>query len=68
MLARLVMRGIAFEAGGSEGFSIGGTLEVIALGVIIGTPVALLFEAHRRISRRSTLSVLIPASRVWCAD
>jgi len=45
--ARVTMRFVALEAGVSVGFSPGGSLEVVAFGVIIGTPVALLFFAFR---------------------
>lgn len=40
---RLAMRWIALEAGLEGGGTWGGTLEVVAFGAIIGTPVALIF-------------------------
>jgi hypothetical protein len=45
--ARMTMRFVALEAGVSASFSLGGSLEVVAFGAIIGTPVALLFFAVR---------------------
>jgi hypothetical protein len=45
--ARVTMRFVALEAGVSAGFSVGGSLEVVGFGVLIGTPVALLFFAVR---------------------
>lgn len=40
---RLLMRLIAIEAGGARGYSFGGSLEVIAFGVLLGSPVAVIF-------------------------
>lgn len=45
---RVVMRLIALGAGVPPGFSLGGTVEVIATGVLIGAPAALLWLAVRR--------------------
>jgi hypothetical protein len=45
--ARIVMRVIAVLAGGTEGFSWGGSIEVVALGLLIGAPIALFFLALR---------------------
>ena len=45
---RIAMRFVALEAGTTPGFSSGGSLEVIAFGAIIGTPVALVVWAYRR--------------------
>jgi hypothetical protein len=47
MAARVTMRVVALEAGASPGFSLGGSLEVVAFGAMIGTPVALLFFGFR---------------------
>lgn len=44
---RLVMRFIALGAGHPGSFSIGGTLEVLSYGALVGTPVALLFLLFR---------------------
>jgi hypothetical protein len=46
-MARLVMRGVALEADVPTGFSIGGSLEVVGFGAMVGTPVALLFALVR---------------------
>lgn len=45
--ARIVMRAIAQLAGSADGFSWGGSLEVVLLGVLIGAPVALFFLTLR---------------------
>jgi hypothetical protein len=42
------MRGVAVEADVRRGFSIGGSLEVVAFGALLGAPVALAFWAARR--------------------
>lgn len=39
--ARVAMRWVAIDAGLDPGFSIGGSIEVLAFGVLIGSPVAL---------------------------
>lgn len=44
---RLVMRLVAVEAGVAPGLSLGGSLEVVAFGVMLGAPVALVFWACR---------------------
>jgi hypothetical protein len=46
--ARVVMRFIALESGLDGGFSVGGSLEVVAFGLLVGTPVALAFLSFRR--------------------
>ena len=46
--ARVVMRFVALESGMSGNFSIGGSLEVVAFGAILGVPIAFLFFALRR--------------------
>jgi hypothetical protein len=46
--ARLVMRFIGLASPGQEGFSWGGTLEVMALGMLIGAPLAFFFLMMRR--------------------
>ena len=46
--ARLLMRFVALEAGVSPGYSLGGSLEVIAFGAIVGTPVAFAFLSIRQ--------------------
>ncbi len=46
---RIVMRLIAVAAGISPGFSIGGSLEVVATGILIGTPAALVWLVLRRL-------------------
>ncbi len=45
--ARIAMRLIALQAGVSSGFSLGGSVEVVLLGAVLGTPVALAFWACR---------------------
>ena len=45
--ARVTMRFVALEAGVSPAFSLGGSLEAVAFGATIGTPVALLFFGFR---------------------
>lgn len=45
--ARLVMRFVALESGVAPGFSLGGSLEVVVFGALIGMPVALLFFVLR---------------------
>jgi len=45
--ARIAMRIVAQLAGGAEGFSWGGTIEVVVLGVAIGAPIALFFLTLR---------------------
>lgn len=40
---RLVMRFVALESGMEGAFSMGGTIEVVAFGAIVGAPVAFLF-------------------------
>jgi hypothetical protein len=44
---RVAMRFVALESGVSVGFSVGGSLEVVAFGAMIGTPAALLFFVLR---------------------
>ena len=41
--SRIVMRLIGMLAGGTEGFSWGGTIEIVLFGVMIGAPIALFF-------------------------
>ncbi len=48
LAARAVMRFVALESGLPNGFSIGGSLEVVAFGAILGAPIAFLFFALRR--------------------
>jgi hypothetical protein len=49
--ARAVMRFVALESGIDTGYSLGGSLEVVAFGVLCGAPVALLFFAlHPRLA------------------
>lgn len=43
MAARLAMRWVALESGLAPGGSLGGTLEVIAFSVLVGTPIASVF-------------------------
>jgi hypothetical protein len=45
--ARVTMRFVALEAGVAPAFSLGGSLEVVAFGALIGAPVALLFLGIR---------------------
>ena len=45
--ARVTMRFVAREAGVSANFSLGGSLEVVAFGTMIGAPVAMLFFGIR---------------------
>ncbi|MGH9350385.1 MAG: hypothetical protein ACRD26_24305 [Vicinamibacterales bacterium] len=45
--ARVTMRFVALEARMPVGFSLGGSLEVVAFGAIIGSPVAFVFFALR---------------------
>lgn len=45
--ARIVMRMIAVLAGSTEAFSWGGSIEVVVMGLLIGTPIALFFLALR---------------------
>ena len=45
--ARVAMRLIALQAGVSPEFSLGGSLEVILFGIIVGAPVALIVWASR---------------------
>jgi hypothetical protein len=49
--ARAVMRVIGIVSGASEGFSWGGSFEVVLLGLLVGVPVALVFFALRRMVR-----------------
>jgi hypothetical protein len=46
--ARIAMRVVALQAEVPPGFSLGGSLEIVVFGVLVGTPVALLFWAGRR--------------------
>jgi hypothetical protein len=46
--ARVAMRIIAWQAGVNAAFSLGGSVEVILLGVLVGAPGALLYWACRR--------------------
>jgi len=41
--ARIAMRFVALESGGEGGFSLGGSLEVVAFGALIGIPIAIGF-------------------------
>lgn len=41
--ARIVMRVIAWTAGSTEAFSWGGSIQVVAMGLLIGAPIALFF-------------------------
>ncbi len=52
---RLLMRLIALEAGLPPGYSTGGSLEVVAFGVLLGAPVAIVFWLVR-----SRISLLRP--------
>ena len=45
--ARVVMRLVARESGLEGGFTLGGSLEVVAFGALIGAPIALLFFMFR---------------------
>lgn len=45
--ARVTMRFVALEAGVSVALSLGGSLEVVTFGALVGTPVALLFFVFR---------------------
>jgi hypothetical protein len=45
--ARIGMRLIAMQADVSPGFSLGGSLEVVVLGTMVGAPLALIFWACR---------------------
>ena len=45
--ARLVMRFVAMESGLDGAFSVGGSLEVVAFGALIGAPIAWLFFTLR---------------------
>ena len=52
LAARITMRYVALESGISPDFSLGGSLEVIALGALLATPAAFAFLAFRaRIQR-----------------
>jgi hypothetical protein len=53
LVARLAMRFVALESGGEGGFSLGGSLEVVASGAVIGVPSALLFFLSRRRLQKS---------------
>ncbi len=44
---RIVMRVLALITGTGGGFSVGGTLEVVLTGLVIGLPAALLFSVVR---------------------
>ena len=46
--SRIAMRIVALEANGRVGFSIGGSLEVVAFGVVVGAPAAIIFWICRR--------------------
>ena len=45
--SRVVMRVIGLLSGGVEGFSWGGTIEIVLFGILIGAPIALFFLALR---------------------
>ena len=45
--SRVVMRVIGLLSGGTEGFSWGGTIEIVLFGLLIGAPIALFFLALR---------------------
>jgi hypothetical protein len=45
--ARVVMRLIAVLAGSTEGISWGGSISVVAMGLLIGTPIALFYLTLR---------------------
>lgn len=46
--SRIAMRMVAVEAGVTPGFSLGGSLEVVAFGIIVGAPSALVYWTARR--------------------
>jgi hypothetical protein len=54
--ARVVMRFVALEAGMSYGASLGGAIEVVAFGTMVGAPAAWVFFVLRR---------RIPLARPW---
>jgi hypothetical protein len=55
--ARLTMRFVALESGVATGSSLGGTVEVIVYGALIGVPLALLFQIVRpRLGMRRPLA------------
>lgn len=58
--ARFVMRIIALEAGRPGNFSLGGTVDVVAFGMLLGTPLAVLFWSVRsRLPVRRPLAGLV---------
>ena len=59
--ARLVMRFVAIESGLDGAFSVGGSLEVVAVGALIGAPGAWLFFVLR-----PRVSLPIPWAGVLC--
>jgi hypothetical protein len=58
---RLVMRFVAMESGLDGAFSVGGSLEVVAFGALIGAPVAWLFFVLR-----PRVNLRIPLAGVLC--
>jgi hypothetical protein len=49
--ARIAMRFVARESGLDSAFSVGGSLEVVAFGALVGAPIAWLFFAVRPLVR-----------------
>jgi hypothetical protein len=48
LASRVAMRLVAFKADVAPGFSLGGSIEVVLFGMLIGTPIALVVSACRR--------------------
>lgn len=66
LAARLVMRFVALESGMRGGFSIGGSLEVIVFGALVGAPIALVFFLLRpRLRVRAPWAGLIAGFAVF---
>lgn len=45
---RAAMRVVAWQSGVNKSFSLGGSLEIVVLGILVGAPAALLYWACRR--------------------
>jgi hypothetical protein len=66
--ARIAMRFVALEAGLSTGLSLGGSLEVVGLGAIVGAPAAcLLFAFRSRVPLRRPWAGLFWAAMLFAA-
>jgi hypothetical protein len=68
LVARLAMRFVALESGLEGGFSLGGSVEVVAFGALIGVPSALpFFLARRRLQMSAPWPGLLWAAVVFVA-